>query len=99
PRNVDILVMNPPFVSWEDMSPQQKDALSQVLGDLTKIRPDLSSAFLLKAALSIRRGGVLSSIIPASFLDGDSAAGVREKLGEILAPRLLARLGSHQLFR
>jgi adenine-specific DNA-methyltransferase len=99
PKDVDIVVMNPPFVSWEDMSEQQKEALSQVLGNLTKLRPDLSSAFLLKAAFSVRRGGVLSSILPASFLDGDSAAGVRERLGEILTPRLLARLGSHQLFR
>lgn len=98
PRDVDIAAMNPPFVSWQDMLPSQQDAVMNVLGDLARIRPDLSSAFILKAAQTLRRGGVLASIVPASFLDGDSAARVRGELSNSLSTRLVARLGSHQLF-
>lgn len=98
PTGVDIVATNPPFVSWQDMLPQQREAVSNVLGDLARIRPDLSSAFILRAAQSLRQGGVVASIVPASFLDGDSAASVRGQLSEALTTKLVARLGSHQLF-
>jgi len=98
PREVDIIAMNPPFVSWQDMLLQQREAVTRVLGELARIRPDLSSAFILRATESLRRGGVLASIVPASFLDGDSAAKIRGQLSEVLTTKLVARLGSHQLF-
>lgn len=98
PQVVNLAVMNPPFVSWLDMTGEQKSAVTSVLGPLSKIRPDLASAFILRAASSLSKGGVLASILPASFLDGDSAARVRTRLGETLSTKLVARLGSHQLF-
>ena len=98
PTDVDIAVMNPPFVSWQDMLPEQREAVTGVLGELARIRPDLSSAFILRAAQCLRRGGVLASIVPASFLDADSAAKIRGQLGEALTSKFVARLGSHQLF-
>jgi adenine-specific DNA-methyltransferase len=98
PTGVNVVVMNPPFLSWQDMNPEQKDAISGVLGKLSKNRPDLSSAFVLRAASTLVSDGVLASILPASFLDGESAGPVREHLGEILNTKLVGRLGSHQLF-
>jgi adenine-specific DNA-methyltransferase len=98
PTGVDIVAMNPPFVSWQDMSPLQQEAVAKVLGDLARIRPDLSNAFIVRAAQTVQRGGVLASIVPASFLDGDSAARVRGELSSLLSTKLVARLGSHQLF-
>jgi len=98
PKDVDLVLMNPPFVSWQDMSFQQRDAVSEVLGELAKQRPDLAHAFLWKASSCIREGGVLASILPASFLDGTSAEKLRERLGELMSPKLIARLGSHLLF-
>ena len=98
PRDVNVVVMNPPFLSWQDMDSEQRDSITRVLGDLSKKRPDLSSAFVLRAASTLLRGGVLASILPASFLDGESAGPVRTQLGEILRTRLVGRLGSHQLF-
>jgi len=98
PQNVDLVLMNPPFVSWQDMNALQRNAVSEVLGELVKQRPDLSHAFLWKASSCIREGGVLGSILPASFLDGTSAENLRERLGEQMSPKLIARLGSHLLF-
>lgn len=98
PKDISIVVMNPPFLSWQDMNSEQRDSVIQTLEDLWKKRPDLSSAFLLRAASTLRPGGVLATILPASFLDAESAELVRAHLGELLATRLVGRLGSHQLF-
>jgi adenine-specific DNA-methyltransferase len=102
PENVwpaaDLLLMNPPFVSWQSMSSELRDAVSRVLGEKRKMRPDLSSAFLFKAVDALTEHGVLGCIVPASFFDTESASFVRQRLGEKLTPRLVARLGSHMLF-
>jgi adenine-specific DNA-methyltransferase len=93
-----LILTNPPFVSWTDMPPDARELVKTVLGKLANRRPDLASAFLLKAARSLADGGVLGSVVPASIFDGTSAAEVRAELGTLLAPDLIARLGSHQLF-
>ena len=98
PRDIDLLLMNPPFVSWQNLSPAQKDALARVLGLKLKYRPDLSAGFLFKAAHAVKNGGILGSVLPSSFLSVESAEPIRRHIGEILQPKLIARLGSHTLF-
>ncbi len=98
PAKVDILLMNPPFVSWQNLDPSQREALHQTLGARLRYRPDLSLGFLAKAAETVRPGGVLASFLPSSFLSGESAEPVRRRLSETLSARLVARLGSHTLF-
>ena len=98
PSHVDMILTNPPFLSWQDMKPARKETVRQVLGTLTQGRPDLSHPFLLKSAECLREGGVLAAVVPASTFDSSSAAKLREHLGDQLSPHLLARLGSHVLF-
>jgi adenine-specific DNA-methyltransferase len=98
PVNVDLILMNPPFVSQQEMSPAQKEAVRHALGGMRTGRVDFSFAFLWKAALSVREGGVIGSILPASFLDSESAKPIRGQLADFMAPRLIARLGSPLLF-
>jgi hypothetical protein len=98
PKDVNVVVMNPPFLSWQDMNPEQKQTITRLLGNLARKRPDLSSAFVLRAASTLADKGVLAAILPASFLDGESAGPVRKRLGETLETTLVGRLGSHQLF-
>lgn len=99
PDDADVILMNPPFLSWEDMDIVQKEALKTVLGEFVRRRVDYSSAFILKAAQALRnKQGVLATVAPASFLDSDSSAGVRDAVASVMSPVLLARLGSHTLF-
>jgi hypothetical protein len=98
PKNVDIVLMNPPFVSWQDLVPEQRDRVKDILDDLSKQRPDLSSVFLLKASHCLRKGGVIGSILPASFLDAESTEPFRGELSSYITTKLIARLGSHLLF-
>ncbi|HEV7240780.1 MAG TPA: N-6 DNA methylase [Thermoanaerobaculia bacterium] len=98
PTDVDIILMNPPFGAWLDMSPETKQLVTQLLGDLARNRPDLAAPFLMRAASVMKDGAVIGSVVPASMLDGTSSAAIRAALGEMLNPTLIARLGSHQLF-
>jgi hypothetical protein len=96
--NANVIIMNPPFVSIQGMSVEQKQRVEEILGKMTQQRPDLSSAFIWKAAESMPDNSVLASIIPASFLDSSSNQLLRDKLNEKLSTNLVARLGSHLLF-
>lgn len=98
PATNDIIIMNPPFVSWQRMDKGLKDQVKQILRDYAGARPDLSHAFLLLATNAIKQNGVIGTIIPASILDGISSEKIRKNVGEQLNPVLIARLGSHQLF-
>ena len=99
PQNVDIILMNPPFTSWQDMSDLDRESLKRLLGGLTTMRPDLSYAFLWKAEACLGSNGLLGSVIPASLLDAASATRLRKKFAEVMSPILIARLGNPLIFR
>jgi hypothetical protein len=98
PDQVDLVLMNPPFVEYRQLTGAQHASITRILGERRGQRPDMATAFLVKAARTLRNRGVLGAITPASFLDGTSALLARQELGEQLHARLIARLGSHQLF-
>lgn len=99
PRDVDIILMNPPFTSWQDMDNTDKENLKILLGGLTTMRPDLSYAFLWKAESCLGSNGLLGTVIPASLLDAASATRLRKKLAETMSPILIARLGNPLMFQ
>lgn len=98
PCGVDLLLMNPPFVSWQDLNREERALIQSKLGNLSRMRMDLAYAFLFGAMKATGAGGVMASIVPASFLDSDSASLLRERMLDVLSPSLIARLGSHSLF-
>jgi hypothetical protein len=98
PARVDLLLMNPPFVSWRDLDPAQEEAVRRILGPYAQLRPDLSTAFLWKAVQSLGNRSVLAAVIPSSFLDGVGFRSLRAELGARLSAHLIARLGSHDVF-
>ena len=72
PTNVDFVLMNPPFLSWQDMTEAQRTNVQESMGALASRRPDLASVFVLRAADCLGPTGTLGSVIPASFLEGHS---------------------------
>lgn len=95
----DLIITNPPFLSWPNMSDDQQEMVAEALGPLRKGRPDYSSAFLYHCAETLASDGVLASIVPASFLDAESTAPIRERIASSLRPLLLGRLGSQSVFQ
>lgn len=95
----DLLIMNPPFVAWNDMSEAQRSQVEDLLGGLFSHRPDFSLAFIWKAFSHTDEGPrVIGTILPASFFDSKSAAEVRGEMSNFVNPALVARLGSHNIF-
>ncbi len=98
PQQVDVCLMNPPYASWRSLSLVARERLTEILGDLARIRPDLAFAFLFKATNCLSPGGMLGAVSPASLLDGESGASLRAHLDSQLTRRVVVRLGSQSIF-
>lgn len=95
----DVLLMNPPFLSWNAMSAEQRDLTRELLGSLVQGRADLSMVFVMRALSAIMPGGVLGALLPASLLTLLAAEKWRGRLIERTDVRMLAFLGDYGLFR
>lgn len=98
PRDVDVILMNPPFVSWENLDSRMKSKVKNALGSLWGPRADLSSAFVWLALDALRDDGVLASIVPASLLHGTFTQPLRSAISSKAAVRLIGRLGDQSVF-
>ena len=78
PAAVDVLLMNPPFVSYEQLTHEQRSAIRSVMGNLARGRMEYSNAFIYKALESLRPDAVIGAIIPSSFYESSAAAQLRE---------------------
>lgn len=94
PNDCDIILMNPPFQSWEQMDEDQRSVVRDVLETKFQKRPNQAGAFLYKAALALRNDGVLGTVVPSSLLTLDSYTKLREFLAEELSIRLIGKLGN-----
>jgi len=95
----DIVLMNPPFRSWERMNSQERDWVHELVGGIGRGRPDLSVGFVEKAMGSVKRGGVVATLVPAGVLGSDSLGKWRGSLANRATPTLVAVLGEHGLFQ
>src|SRR3989442_1941936 len=90
--------MNPPYVSYEQLTPEQQSAIRSVMGSLARGRMEYSNAFIYKALESLTSDAVVGAIIPSSFYESSAAGHLREWVKSRFSPSLLARLGSQVLF-
>jgi hypothetical protein len=94
---IDCALMNPPFVPWEALSPQQRDSLKSFLGDRYSRRPDIAMMFMSKTFAQLSPGGRLACVLPVGVMAGDSA---RKWRASFSGERILfdGVLSDHQLF-
>jgi hypothetical protein len=95
----DIVLMNPPFVAYEDLTPELKADIKAKLGDAYRFKPDFSMLFVSLALAQLRQGGSLASLLPAGVLQQNSAKDWRSSIVEGNTLELVAILGDHGLFR
>lgn len=90
----NLILMNPPFASWEDMPEETRAATRRIIGDSAHGRTDLSAAFLRLAVQAIPVGGAVASVMPSSFLESASARPVRDAILDDpqLSVRLIGRI-------
>lgn len=94
----NVILMNPPFISWGGMDSIQREQVRSMLGETYKGRPDYSMAFIDKALSSVKSGGIVGTLMPASILSLGASLSWRKRLLNQAVPRYLATLGDHALF-
>jgi adenine-specific DNA-methyltransferase len=95
----DVVLMNPPFRAYSDMSGREKELTRGALGDLGKGRYDKSMAFVWRAAQCLRPGGIVASVLPSPLLENEAGQPWREALASRTERVLVGRLRGHALFR
>src|ERR1017187_7591451 len=91
----DIILMNPPFRSWEQMNEREREWVHEVTKGVGRGRPDLSVGFVERAVGALQPGGVIATLVPAGVLASDSMGKWRETLLQRVTPNLVAVLGEH----
>jgi len=96
-KDIDLLLMNPPFISWELIKDKyDRDVLIDVLGsNLSRSKPNLASGFFYKAVQTLNNGGVIGCILPTSIFSFDSYQKLRNEIREMIDLQLVAKLGNY----
>jgi adenine-specific DNA-methyltransferase len=95
----DVILMNPPFRSWEQMNERERNWVHEITKGVGRGRPDLSVGFVQQAVGALRPGGVIATLVPAGVLASDSLGRWRDTLLQTATPNLIAVLGEHGLFQ
>ena len=95
-NDYDLIVMNPPFVSWELLkNTESRNAVLDTLNPAIKGKPNQAAAFFYKAAKSLQKNGVLGCVLPSSIFTSDSYSKLRNEIQEEFSLNILAKLGNY----
>lgn len=93
PLDVDLLLMNPPYKSWEVMPLEMRHQVEVVLEEKPG-KINLASVFYLLGVRILKRDGVLGCVIPSSFLTSDATMKIRKEAFDAVSPKLIGKLGN-----
>ena len=79
PGHWDLIVGNPPYVRWQNMSPQERRAVREA-GVEARGASDLYLAFIESALDALAGGGRLAFVTPGSWLWSKAARGTRARV-------------------
>ena len=68
-RKFLVVLMNPPFLSWDALTEEQRKFVRGVLGSSFAGKPDLSTAFIQESLGHLAPGGTLATLIPRGVID------------------------------
>lgn len=94
-NNYDLILMNPPFVSWELLKDKNsRDAVKETLGSNFNGKPNQASAFFYKSIQNLNKAGVIGCVIPSSFLTLDAYKNLRNNIYDSITINLIGKLGN-----
>ncbi len=94
-NNFDLILMNPPFLSWELMEKSDREIVSEILGESSRKKPNIASAFVYKSINHLKENGVIGTVIPSSILLMDSYKKLRNNIKDHLSLLLVGKLGNY----
>jgi len=94
-NDFDLILMNPPFLSWELMKTEDRGIVSNILGESSRKKPNLASAFVYKSINHLNEDGVIGTVIPSSVFLMDSYKKLRDNIKEQLSLLLVGKLGNY----
>ena len=99
----DVVLMNPPFVGFREMTDEERRTVVGVLSEATgketdNGRPDMAMAFCWKAAACLKNAAVMASVLPAPLLENASGVDWRAAMttGRVLS--LVGRFEDYGIF-
>lgn len=93
-NDYDLVLMNPPFLSWELMKKEEREIVSEILGESSRKKPNLASAFVSKSIQCLKADGILGTVVPSSILLMDSYKNLRNDIKETISLLLVGKLGN-----
>lgn len=94
PQSVDILLMNPPFMSWDLIDkPETRNYVRDIIPEVPKA--NMAAAFLAKAIDSVAENGVLGAVVPTRLLNDQNYRQLRSRIIDSLELKLIGGLGSY----
>lgn len=94
-NDYDLILMNPPFVSWEQLSDKNlREAVKETLGSNFNGKPNQASAFFYKSVQSLSDSGVIGCVIPSSLLTLDAYKNLRNNINDLISINLIGKLGN-----
>lgn len=90
----DLILMNPPFVSWEHMKGNPRESVKNVLGSNFIGRPNQASAFFYKSIQSLNDDGIIGCVVPSSLFALDAYKKLRKEAYDLITIDLIGKLGN-----
>lgn len=94
----DVILMNPPFISWQALTEAQREQMHNALGFRLSGRGDYSMAFVIRAIEALNPGGALGTLFPRSLLNLQAAEEWRREILDRAQLMLLGSVGDYNLF-
>lgn len=93
-NDFDLILMNPPFVSWEQMDKKSRDSVKGTLPSSSIGKPNQASAFFYKTIHSLNQNGVVGCVMPSSLLTLHSYKALRNEIYGLIDITLIGKLGN-----
>lgn len=90
----DAILMNPPFVSWEQLNKLSREAVQNALNFIKSGKPNQASAFFYKAIQSLNENGAIGCVVPTSLLTLDTYKELRDLSHDHISIDLIGKLGN-----
>jgi type I restriction-modification system DNA methylase subunit len=94
----DAVIANPPFIKWQNMSPEERQSVRDIAQPSGRGQADKYLAFLKIGMDIVKPGGYLLYVLPHSFLMADSARTLRASISSEYWIRFLVDLSEIEVF-